>query len=36
MMEVEESVARLLKLATTATTKSSGKFFRHDGEEVTW
>ncbi|EPS96145.1 NAD-binding protein [Fomitopsis schrenkii] len=36
MMEPEESVARLIKLATTATTKSSGKFFRHDGEEIPW
>ncbi|KAH9924013.1 C-factor [Fomitopsis serialis] len=36
MMEVEESVGRLLKLATTATGKSSGKFLNNDGEEVVW
>lgn len=36
MMEPEESAGRLIKLATTVTAKSSGKFFRHDGEEIPW
>ncbi|KZT63399.1 NAD(P)-binding protein [Daedalea quercina L-15889] len=36
MMEVEESVARLITLATTATAESSGKFFRNDGEQNPW
>ncbi|KAH9836036.1 C-factor [Rhodofomes roseus] len=36
MMEVEESVGRLIRLATTATAESSGRFLRHDGEQVPW
>ncbi|KAH9831801.1 C-factor [Rhodofomes roseus] len=34
--QVEESVERLIRLATTATAESSGRFLRHDGEQVPW
>jgi len=36
MMEPHESVASVLKIAKNATTKDSGKFFRHDGEIIVW
>lgn len=35
-MEPEETVSRQLKLATSVTSKDSGKFFRHDGEIIPW
>ncbi|KAI0070569.1 C-factor [Panus rudis PR-1116 ss-1] len=35
-LEPSESVAGILKLATTVTTENSGKFYRYDGEELPW
>ncbi|CCM06001.1 uncharacterized protein FIBRA_08244 [Fibroporia radiculosa] len=35
-MEVQDTVSRQLKIATSVTSKDSGKFFRHDGEEIPW
>ncbi|CCM06007.1 uncharacterized protein FIBRA_08250 [Fibroporia radiculosa] len=36
IMEPHETVSRQLKIATTVTLNDSGKFFRHDGEEIPW
>ncbi|KAI0941849.1 hypothetical protein AcV7_002421 [Taiwanofungus camphoratus] len=36
VMQPHESVAAQLELATSATSKNSGKFYRHDGEEIVW
>ncbi|KZT06974.1 C-factor [Laetiporus sulphureus 93-53] len=36
MMEPEESVRGQLKLAKSASSANSGKFYRHNGEEIVW
>ncbi|OSX61329.1 hypothetical protein POSPLADRAFT_1074902 [Postia placenta MAD-698-R-SB12] len=36
MMEANETVAKQIELAKMVTPKDSGKFYRHDGEQVVW
>lgn len=35
-MEANETVAKQIELAKMVTPKDSGKFYRHDGEQVVW
>lgn len=35
-LKPEESVAGIIKVITNATTADSGKYLRHNGEEIPW